>query len=308
MHGAQAHPRLGGQLLRRDVSEQPLHLGERRRGVDVAGDHEERVVRRVPGVVEALQHARRGLLERGPGAERRVLVGRAGEHARAQLLEQHVARLGEVLRDLLLDRAALPAPLLGGVEHRAQAQRLDVQRHVEVLRGHRKEVLRQALAGVGVEIAADDAADVGELIGRETRAAAEHHVLLGVRRSRKAPRGFVGADEVVHRGRDHRGESVAHDDDLQAVRQRRAPHPAAAARGLVRARAREGGDRAAEEHHHGERRPRSRARVNTMRHGRSRSQEDRQYMRSPRPPRFATKHPGDVFFASREGRMGAVNC
>jgi len=36
---------------------------------------------------------------------------------------------------------------------------------------------------------------------------------------------------------------------------------AVAARGLVRDRAREGGDRAAEEHHPGERRPRSRSRA-----------------------------------------------
>src|SRR6267154_1791380 len=111
-HGAQAHLRLGRQFLRRDVPEQQFHLAQGRLRVEVPGDHQDGVVGRVPGVVEALQHARRGLLERWSGAERIVGVGGACEHPGAQLLKQHVGRLGQVLRDLLLDRAAFMAPLL----------------------------------------------------------------------------------------------------------------------------------------------------------------------------------------------------
>ena len=109
-HRAQAHLRLGRQSLRRDVPEQQFHLAQGRHRVEVPGDHQDGVVGRVPGVVEALQHARAGLLERGSGTERIVGVGGACEHAGAQLLEQHVGRLGQVLRDLLLDRAAFMAP------------------------------------------------------------------------------------------------------------------------------------------------------------------------------------------------------
>ena len=112
LHGAQAQLRLGRQFLRRDVPEQQFHLAQGRHRVEVAGDHQDGVVWRVPGVVEALQHARGGFFERWPGAERIVGVGGACEHPGAQLLKQHIGRLGQVLGNLLLDRAAFMAPLL----------------------------------------------------------------------------------------------------------------------------------------------------------------------------------------------------
>jgi len=120
-----------------------------------------------------------------------VLVGRPGEHARAQPREQYVRGFRQILRDLLLDRTALLFPLGRRVEHRAHAQCLDVQRDVEILGRHREQVLREIFAGIGVEVAADQAADVGELNGSEPRAAAEHHVLLSVRRARKPRRRLV---------------------------------------------------------------------------------------------------------------------
>jgi len=82
-----------------------------------------------------------------------------------------------------------------------------VQRHVEILGRHREQVLGEALARVGVEIAADDAANVSELVGAQAGAAAEHHVLQGVRRSGKPHGRFVRADQVIHRGRDHRRQA-----------------------------------------------------------------------------------------------------
>ena len=112
-----------------------------------------------------------------------------------------------------------------GIEHAAHAHRLDMQRHVQVLGRHGEQILRQALARVGVEVAAHDAADIGELIGGQPRAAAEHHVFLRVRRAGKAGRRLVRADQVVHRGRDHRRQRIAHDDDAQTIGQRRAQNP-----------------------------------------------------------------------------------
>ena len=135
-----------------------------------------------------------------------MLVGRPGEHARAQPREQQIRGLRQILRDFLLDRTALLFPLGRRVEHRAHAQRLDVQRDVEILGRHREQVLREILAGVGVELAAHQAADVGELNGGEPGAAAEHHVLLGVRGAGKPRRRLIRAREIVDRGGDHRGE------------------------------------------------------------------------------------------------------
>ena len=65
-------------------------------------------------------------------------VGGSLEEGGAQLGEEHVGRAREVLRHLLLDGAALLRPILLPVEHVAHAQRLDVQRHVEVLGRHRE--------------------------------------------------------------------------------------------------------------------------------------------------------------------------
>ena len=123
----------------------------------------------------------------------------------------------------------------GGGEHRAHAQRLDVQRDVEILGGHREQVLRQALARVGVEIAAHDAADVGELVGGQPGTAAEHHVFHRVRGAGESRGRLVGAGEVVDRGRHHRRERVAHDDHAQPVGERGAQHTGAAAPAAIRA-------------------------------------------------------------------------
>ena len=53
---------------------------------------------------------------------------------------------------------------------------LDVQRHVQVLRRHGEEILRDRLLGVGVGVAAHGGRDVGQLVGGQPRAAAKHHV------------------------------------------------------------------------------------------------------------------------------------
>src|ERR1700733_794513 len=97
-----------------------------------------------------------------------------------------------------------------------------MQGDVEILGRYGVEVLREAFARVRVEVAADHATDVGELIRGEARAAAEHHVFLRVRRSRKDRGRLIGANEVVHRRRGYRGERVTHDYHLQAVREGRA--------------------------------------------------------------------------------------
>ena len=170
--------------------------------------------------MKAFQHLRRRLVERRPGAERRVCVRCAGEQRRAQLRIQYVARLGQILRHLLLDCPPFLVPVALGVEHGAHSQRLDAQRDIEILGRHGEQVLRETLARVGVEIAADDAADGGELIGRQPGTAAEHHVLLGMRRAGETHGRLIGSDQVVDRGGDHRRQCVAHDDHLQPIGQR----------------------------------------------------------------------------------------
>ena len=63
-------------------------------------------------------------------------IRRADEHARPQLLEPQVTRLGQILRHLLLDGAALVLPLLARGQYGAHAQRLDVQGQIQILGWH----------------------------------------------------------------------------------------------------------------------------------------------------------------------------
>ena len=116
--GPSMHQRRGGQRLWRDGAEQRSHLRPASRP--------DRHRRRRPGSHcwartrhrgTACSIARAWLVEGRPRAERIVLIGRAGEHRRAQLLVQHVAGIGQVLRHFLLDGAALLVPVLAAVEH-----------------------------------------------------------------------------------------------------------------------------------------------------------------------------------------------
>ena len=149
-------------------------------------------------------------------------IGRAAEEQGAEPGEDDVAWIRQILCHFLLDRAALLRPALLLVEDALHADGLDMKRHIKVRGRHGEKELRGGLARIGVEAAAHEAADRRQLVGGETRIAAEHHMLLGMRQAGKAGRRLVGADEIVDRRRDHRRQRVAHEDDLEAVRQRRA--------------------------------------------------------------------------------------
>src|SRR5581483_1958462 len=94
----------------------------------------------------------------------------------AYFRDQYVAWIREVLSHLLLDCAALLFPVGCRVVNALHSQRFYMQRHVEIFSGHSEQILRQALTRIGVEISAHHAADVSQLLGCQSRAAAEHHV------------------------------------------------------------------------------------------------------------------------------------
>ena len=212
------------QFVARDVAECILHQRQRCLRSDVAGDHQHRVVGRVPAVVEAAQQRRVRLVEGGAGAERVVLVRRAREHDRLQFRKEIIEWAGQIAGDLLLDRPAFQRPVVLIEGQPAHPSRLDPERDTQVGGRHGVEILRHGLGGVGVERAAEQRADLAELVAVETAAAAEHHMLQRVRGAREAGGGIVGADEVVDLRRDHRREPVRHDHHLQPVRQRGAQH------------------------------------------------------------------------------------
>ena len=99
-----------------------------------------------------------------------VRVRRAGEQVFVEARQEFVGRLGEIARDLLLDRALLVRPLRLRVVDVLHARGIEPQRDVEVGGGHGREVLRDVLLRVGVAVAAELREDRGRLIGRQTPA------------------------------------------------------------------------------------------------------------------------------------------
>ena len=97
----------------------------------------------------------------------------------------------------------------------------NIQRGFEIACGDGEIILRHDLLGIGVKVAAHRRNQVGKLGGRETRAAAKHHVFEGVRHAGKTGWRFVRTHQVIELSRHHRGQRVAHDHHAQAVFQRR---------------------------------------------------------------------------------------
>ncbi len=153
-----------------------------------------------------------------------MFIGRALEHDRAQLLVHHVERIGEIGSDLLLDGAAFVFPVLVEIVGAGHARGFDVKGNIEIVGRNGEEILRHALACIRVEVAAHHCADRRELVGREPRAAAEHHVLLRVRRAGKPFGRFIRAHQIIDRGGNDGRQPVAHDHHAQSVRQRRPQH------------------------------------------------------------------------------------
>ena len=221
---------LDGATLRRRAprngAEQRLHLSQRLRWIDRAGDDEDRIVGTVPRAVKVAQHGRRGFFERVARAQPVRCVRRALERRCVQRAKEDVGRIGIVLRNLLLDGPALVLPIRLIVDDAAHAARLDAQRDFEIVGRHRKVVLRDRGPRVGVDVASEFRADRRQLIAGQAEAAAKQHVFLRVRHARKIGRRFIRAGQIVHLGRHDGADRVANDGDPKPVVERCAEHVA----------------------------------------------------------------------------------
>ena len=151
-------------------------------------------------------------------------VRRAGERIGEDARERLVGRLRQIARDLLFDGAALLRPLRLRVDDVVHARGVDAQGNLEIGGGNLREVLRDRLLRVGVAVAAQLREDGRRLVRVDALAAAERHVLLGVRHPREAVGRLVRADEIVIVDARDRSERIADDHDAQAVVERRSRH------------------------------------------------------------------------------------
>ena len=161
--------------------DQPLRFGR----IEVAGDHQRQVVRRVVAAEERLDVVERRGAQVVHAADDRPRVGMAGrrEVGHQQLVGAAVGRIVEALAALVLDDVALVVQLLlvGLVEQRRQAVGLDPQQRLEVGRRHGREVVGAVAVGGAVDAALADVGahllDQREVLAGHVRRALEHQVL-----------------------------------------------------------------------------------------------------------------------------------
>ena len=168
---------------RGNVAKNLLHVFQRLHRLYVADNDEYGIVRHVPGVVKFSQVGISRFVERRARAQTNVFVGRAFEHGGHQLNIKNVFWIRQILRDFLLDGAAFLFPKLFIGQQIAYAGGFNAQSDVQIFDRHGEKILGDGMLGVGIVIPAQCRCDGGQLVGGQTRAATEHHVLHGVRRA-----------------------------------------------------------------------------------------------------------------------------
>jgi hypothetical protein len=196
--------------------------------VEVAGDDEREVVRRVVGAEELAHVVERGGREVFVEADDVGLVGvaRRVEVLHEELEPAAVGLIFEPLPALVLDHVALVVELLFGqrVGERGEAVGLDPEEVFEVARGHGGEVVGAILVGRAVDAALEEVRagglDVLEILARRVLRALEHHVLEEVREAAAARPLVLRADVEPLVDVDDRQLAVDVQDDAQPVGQR----------------------------------------------------------------------------------------
>ena len=185
--------------------------------VHITGNHQYRIVGRVPGVVIVLQRLGGGFIKGVTGTQRRMFVWGAFIEVLAQLCQSLEYRAGHVAGYFLLNGATFVFPLFGLHIHRAHANGMNTQCHIQILLGHGEVVPGGVFAGFGVEIATHVGGQGRDLVFTQPWTAAEHHVLYSVSGTGKACRHVVTTGAVVHLGGDHWRQFVFNNYHPQAI-------------------------------------------------------------------------------------------
>ena len=162
----QLRVRVVADLTTRDCLEAGADLRERALRLDVAGDDEHRVVRRIPAVVEGFDLLAGQAVERGFRSDPVVCVAGAGEGERTYLTVKTAAGGRLVARDLLLDRAALELPFALRAAQIVHAIGFDAQHGIEIGGGDGEAIRCRHIAGLRVERTAECGGDRPQLSGR----------------------------------------------------------------------------------------------------------------------------------------------
>src|SRR5690606_15371472 len=216
------HVRLLHGRAGRDVAEVLRDLLLRGLQVDVAGQHQHRVVRAVPGAEPLLHVLERGRVEVVHRADGGVVVRVPfGVHGLGDHLAELAVGLVLALALLVLDHAALFVEhlLVDRAEQVAHAVGFHPQRHVQRGGRHVLEVVGAVGVGGAVHVGRAGLLERLEVLARVVLGTVEHQVLEQVREAAAPGRLVLAAHAVPDVDRHDRGLVVLVHDHGQAVGQ-----------------------------------------------------------------------------------------
>jgi hypothetical protein len=211
-----------GAAVDRAVGREPAEclLGELPHivGLDIAGNHQDGVIRRVEASVKrqrilAIERLDFVLPADNGNAVRMVGVER-GHHLLLQDAAGIVVDAGAALFE---DDLALGVDVLLGEAKIGHAVGFHRHHLGQAILGHALEIGGHVVIGEGVVLAAVLGDDLGEHAGGHEIGALEHQMFEEVRNAGRSGRLVGGADLVPDHLRHHRSAMVGDDQDLQAV-------------------------------------------------------------------------------------------
>ena len=190
-------------------------------GGDVAGDDEDRVVRRIEALVELDRIRARELLDLLPPADDRPPIGMVEKERCLHLLRQAGSRIVGDPHVLLFEHdLQFRLHDVVGQHQAGHAVGLEFHQHLEMLARSALEIAGIVRRRERVLLAADVGHRLREQPLRVLLGAFEHQVLEEVRETGLARRLVGGADAIPEHMRDDRRAVIGNDDDLEPVGER----------------------------------------------------------------------------------------
>ena len=188
--------------------------------INIAGQHQHRVIRAIPSLepgLHVLQRSRVEVVHRANGA---VVVRMPGRiHDLAQLIPDLAVRLVFALALLVLHHTALLVQglLVDCAQQVAHAVRFHPQRHIQRGGGHVFEIIGAVGIGGAVLVGGAHFLERGEEFARRVFAAVEHQVLEQMRKAGAAGRFVLAADVIPHVDRHDGGFAIGMHHHPQAI-------------------------------------------------------------------------------------------
>ena len=207
----------------RDVAEPLLHLGLGGRDIDVARQHQHRIVRTVIVAEPFLDVIEARRIEIGHRTNGAVVIGVAGrEEIFENLVTQQAIGVVVTLALFVLDDAALVIELF--LRHRAEqvphAVAFEEQRAVERAGRHGLEIIGAVDVGSAVAVGRPNLLQRLEKVARRIFRPVEHQMFEQMGKARLALGLMLRPDAVPHRHRDDGRLAILVDDDAQAIVER----------------------------------------------------------------------------------------